>query len=167
MSAPWWRYGTRRISDLFVAQWYRVYELKNVAVAGKLRIVAAAADEWRWTTRFKTKEKLYDCLNQNQNRFIFCHKPPSDYQLDMGNTCNLKCRTCTSQFSSRIAADTVHQRWEKATFTHSTPMKNVNTDNQSRLNSKPPWYEDERFLFEEFLSRPEEYRICTSSVENH
>jgi len=35
-------------------------------------------------------------------------------------------------------------------------MKNVNTDNQSRLNSKPPWYEDERFLFEEFLSRPEE-----------
>ena len=36
---------------------------------------------------------------------------PSFLQLNMGNLCNLACRMCSSQYSSRIANDPVHSRW--------------------------------------------------------
>ncbi|MGZ7079394.1 MAG: twitch domain-containing radical SAM protein, partial [Thermoanaerobaculia bacterium] len=37
--------------------------------------------------------------------------PPKSYQLQLGNTCNLRCRSCSPQASSRIAADPVHRAW--------------------------------------------------------
>jgi MoaA/NifB/PqqE/SkfB family radical SAM enzyme len=40
-------------------------------------------------------------------------EPPTSYQLDLGNICNLKCRTCGSIASSRIAADPIHLLWEQ------------------------------------------------------
>jgi MoaA/NifB/PqqE/SkfB family radical SAM enzyme len=36
---------------------------------------------------------------------------PGFLQLNMGNLCNLGCRMCSSQYSSRIASDAVHSRW--------------------------------------------------------
>jgi len=36
---------------------------------------------------------------------------PRWYQLQLGNTCNLKCRSCSPVSSSRIAADRVHRAW--------------------------------------------------------
>jgi glutamate-1-semialdehyde 2,1-aminomutase len=33
--------------------------------------------------------------------------------LDLGNLCNLKCRMCSGTWSSRIAADVVHSRWQR------------------------------------------------------
>ncbi len=36
---------------------------------------------------------------------------PNFLQLNMGNLCNLACRMCSSQYSSRIASDDVHSRW--------------------------------------------------------
>ena len=41
----------------------------------------------------------------------FAEPPPIDFQLDVGNVCNLKCRMCTGDWSSRIASDPVHSRW--------------------------------------------------------
>lgn len=36
---------------------------------------------------------------------------PEWLYLDVGNLCNLKCRTCNSSYSSKIANDPVHARW--------------------------------------------------------
>ena len=36
---------------------------------------------------------------------------PTFLQLNLGNLCNLACRMCSSHYSSRIAADPVHNKW--------------------------------------------------------
>ncbi len=36
---------------------------------------------------------------------------PVFYQLNLGNLCNLKCRMCSSSYSSQIEADPVHHAW--------------------------------------------------------
>jgi len=36
---------------------------------------------------------------------------PDWFILELGNVCNLKCRSCSPLFSSRIAADAVHHAW--------------------------------------------------------
>lgn len=36
---------------------------------------------------------------------------PDWFILELGNVCDLKCRSCSSLFSSRIAADSVHSAW--------------------------------------------------------
>jgi glutamate-1-semialdehyde 2,1-aminomutase len=36
---------------------------------------------------------------------------PVFYQLNLGNLCNLKCRMCSSSYSSQIEADAVHNAW--------------------------------------------------------
>lgn len=36
---------------------------------------------------------------------------PDWFILELGNVCNLKCRSCSPLFSSRIAADPVHSAW--------------------------------------------------------
>jgi MoaA/NifB/PqqE/SkfB family radical SAM enzyme/SAM-dependent methyltransferase len=38
-------------------------------------------------------------------------RPPEWFILELGNVCNLKCRSCDPLFSSRIAADPVHSAW--------------------------------------------------------
>lgn len=41
---------------------------------------------------------------------------PSYLQLNMGNLCNLACRMCSSQYSSRIENDPVHSKWMPAAY---------------------------------------------------
>jgi MoaA/NifB/PqqE/SkfB family radical SAM enzyme len=91
----------------------------------------------------------------------FCHTLPHDYQMDMGNACNLKCRTCSSGSSSKIASDPVHRRWElfRGTNEHksdnqiaaepssvaanASDAKNSTADG---LRPTAPWFEDTEFL---------------------
>jgi MoaA/NifB/PqqE/SkfB family radical SAM enzyme len=42
---------------------------------------------------------------------------PQFLQLNMGNLCNLACRMCSSQYSSRIESDPVHSKWMPAAHT--------------------------------------------------
>lgn len=37
--------------------------------------------------------------------------PPDHYHVVLGNTCNLSCRMCDSNYSSQIKADSVHSAW--------------------------------------------------------
>jgi len=41
---------------------------------------------------------------------------PSFLQLNMGNLCNLACRMCSSQYSSKIESDPVHNKWMPAAY---------------------------------------------------
>jgi len=51
------------------------------------------------------------------------HRQPECLDLDVGNTCNLKCRMCNSTYSSGIAQDPVHSRWQPLPLL-ATPWKN-------------------------------------------
>lgn len=101
-----------------------------------------------------------------ETNLFHCHSAPCDYQLDLGNVCNLKCRTCFSQYSSRIAADSVHRRWEGFSFSDgkwsginiAAGHKHFDVEDSpacSRFPSKLPWYEDHDFLIGELLDHPE------------
>jgi MoaA/NifB/PqqE/SkfB family radical SAM enzyme len=41
---------------------------------------------------------------------------PIFLQLNMGNLCNLACRMCSSQYSSKIENDPVHNKWMPAAY---------------------------------------------------
>lgn len=41
---------------------------------------------------------------------------PGFLQLNMGNLCNLACRMCSSQYSSRIESDAVHNKWMPSAY---------------------------------------------------
>jgi SAM-dependent methyltransferase len=73
---------------------------------------------------------------------------PEWFILELGNVCNLKCRSCSPLFSSRIAADPVHVAWT----TNGQPAASSPTSfpkpapRPSRLQLVPenasPWFED-------------------------
>ncbi|MDP5238219.1 twitch domain-containing radical SAM protein [Uliginosibacterium sp. 31-16] len=108
-------------------------------------------------------------LKQQSEASMFqCSEPPSEYQLDMGTACNLKCRTCSSISSSKIASDPVNRKWEES--------GNFNTEligpngytliqlpedhprDPVRFGTQRAWYEDDKFLFDELLAQPEKIR---------
>lgn len=58
---------------------------------------------------------------------------PRWYHLQFGNTCNLRCRSCWPESSSRIAADAVHRAW-------------YDPDSYRIARGSAPWYRNpERF----------------------
>jgi SAM-dependent methyltransferase len=70
---------------------------------------------------------------------------PDWFILELGNVCNLKCRSCNPLFSSRIAADPVHVAWTggaPAAASAATPAPRP----RQRLRLAPedarPWFED-------------------------
>jgi|GEM_PF-1096189 len=46
-----------------------------------------------------------------QNDFYVDHRP-FDFEMNVGNLCNLKCRMCSGDWSSKIEHDPVHGRWQ-------------------------------------------------------
>jgi MoaA/NifB/PqqE/SkfB family radical SAM enzyme len=47
---------------------------------------------------------------------------PVFFQLNLGNLCNLKCRMCSSSFSSQIENDPVHSQWAPRSSCNETGM---------------------------------------------
>ena len=61
----------------------------------------------------KSKQELIDVARNNNWRIA---ERPSFLQLNMGNLCNLACRMCSSQYSSKIENDPVHNKWMPAAY---------------------------------------------------
>jgi Radical SAM superfamily/Iron-sulfur cluster-binding domain len=98
-----------------------------------------------------------------------CDSLPVDYQLNMGNACNLKCRTCSSGSSSKIAADPVHLRWEGKTLNKAAAARQdaygiddndaaPSVTRVNRLGRGLPWYKDAAFLLGELLADAQRIR---------
>ena len=49
-------------------------------------------------------------------QFLGVRDRPGFLQLNLGNLCNLACRMCSSQYSSRIESDSVHNKWMPAAY---------------------------------------------------
>ncbi len=63
---------------------------------------------------------------------------PTHFILEMGNVCNLKCRSCAGILSTRIAADRVHTAWAEV---HSPWTSVVGESAEVRVNGTP-WFKD-------------------------
>ena len=57
-----------------------------------------------------------DFLNRARERDWKVSERPGFLQLNLGNLCNLACRMCSSQYSSRIEHDPVHSKWMPAAW---------------------------------------------------
>lgn len=67
-----------------------------------------------WLAR--TGRSREDFIQEAQNQSWRVRNRPSFLQLNLGNLCNLACRMCSSQYSSRIEADSVHNKWMPAAY---------------------------------------------------
>lgn len=87
----------------------RCYREEN-AVGQSRRTVQNA----EWLSRLgKTPDELIDEARGNA---WSVRGRPGFLQLNMGNLCNLACRMCSSQYSSRIENDPVHSKWRPSTL---------------------------------------------------
>jgi MoaA/NifB/PqqE/SkfB family radical SAM enzyme len=68
---------------------------------------------------------------------------PRVLQLEVGNLCNLKCRMCSGNFSSRIALDPVHDQWARR-------------DNAPPLGTGGEWFRNMEVVRNHILQHPEQ-----------
>ena len=69
---------------------------------------------------------------------------PDWFILELGNVCNLKCRSCSPLFSSRIAADPTHSAWAADLPPPPPSTAPVGRPQRLRLTPEntPAWFED-------------------------
>ena len=67
--------------------------------------------------------------------------PPRTLHLWFGNHCNLQCRMCSAEFSTRIAADPVHRSWH--------PRSSGGLPSPTRFTDAAVWSDSETVLFGE------------------
>jgi MoaA/NifB/PqqE/SkfB family radical SAM enzyme len=81
----------------------------------------ASVGQSRWTVQNavwleangKTAEEFLKDAKANEWRVDL---QPEFLQLNMGNLCNLACRMCSSQYSSRIESDPVNNKWMPSVY---------------------------------------------------
>ena len=64
----------------------------------------------------KTGRTREDFIQDARDDSWMVRDRPGFLQLNLGNLCNLACRMCSSQYSSRIEADSVHNKWMPAAY---------------------------------------------------
>ena len=72
---------------------------------------------------------------------------PDWFILELGNVCNLKCRSCHPLFSSRIAADPTHSAWTSPEQAPASPTAAAGPPRRPRRlqlapEGAPAWFED-------------------------
>ena len=83
---------------------------EEAAVGQSRRTIMNAA----WLAKSdKSREELIETTRSNGWRVP---ERPIFLQLNMGNLCNLACRMCSSQYSSKIESDPVHNKWMPAAY---------------------------------------------------
>lgn len=66
-----------------------------------------------WLSNGKTREQLIENARSAEWKVV---DRPEFLQLNMGNLCNLACRMCSSQYSSKIESDPIHNKWMPAAY---------------------------------------------------
>jgi MoaA/NifB/PqqE/SkfB family radical SAM enzyme len=75
---------------------------------------------------------------------------PIFLQLNMGNLCNLACRMCSSEYSSRISRDPVHSKWVPAPY--------ISDSEITRFDKVGGWWSQKELMLGEILCEPREVR---------
>ncbi|HTD37993.1 MAG TPA: twitch domain-containing radical SAM protein [Candidatus Limnocylindrales bacterium] len=106
-------------------------------------------------------EKLPDVGRASDYRL---ERRPDWLVLELGNVCNLKCRSCSPLFSSRIAADPVHLAWSNGTTAGISPTRfGLVEDRKLAAAEKKsvPWYHDIERMAEIVAGGGEENRVLS------
>jgi len=74
--------------------------------------------------------------------------PPRTLHLWFGSHCNLQCRMCSAEFSTRIAADKVHRSWH--------PRSSAEPPRPTRFTDAETWSDSETVVFGEVLREVDE-----------
>jgi MoaA/NifB/PqqE/SkfB family radical SAM enzyme len=91
-----------------VAACRNCYELED---GGALSPRQRANEAWQEGFINETGQTMSSLIAQLERASRVEAEPPRFLQLDVGNLCNLACRTCNPGASSRVAADPVHASW--------------------------------------------------------
>jgi len=78
---------------------------------------------------------------------------PFEYQLDMGSVCNLKCRMCAANRSTRIESDPVHSKWRPE------PNDVPQYITSSRFPDHESWIKQKNFIYSELFSAPDQIKL--------
>lgn len=83
--------------------------------------------------------------------------------LELGNVCNLKCRSCSPLFSSRIAADRVQTAWTNGAAAEiaPNPFGLLEDRREVRPKKRIPWYHDVDRMVDIVAGGGEENRILS------
>ena len=87
---------------------------------------------------------------------FFEQSSPVNLEFEVGNVCNLMCRMCSPDYSSRIESDPVHSKWH-VTANPSGSHQNKSKSNEyplSRLPEKTHWFKEREFIYGELLKQP-------------
>lgn len=95
--------------------------------------------------RRMTEAWLNGFLNSAGERRATTAERPAWLDVHLGNTCNLKCRTCSAAYSSAISADPVHAGWAPAE------------------EMPGHWFRDPKTLFEDIFRDPGRLRVLNLS----
>lgn len=87
---------------------------------------------------------------------FFEQSNPVNLEFEVGNVCNLKCRMCSPDYSSRIESDPVHSKWHVSENRSNSQQIKLKTNDypSSRLPEKTHWFKEREFIYGELLNLP-------------
>lgn len=86
-------------------------ECYNEEVSGGFSMRKRDTERWAHGWLNEEKVSLAKLIADSKQRDHYVSTLPVTYEIDVGNLCNLKCRMCHAESSSRIDADPVHRQW--------------------------------------------------------
>jgi MoaA/NifB/PqqE/SkfB family radical SAM enzyme/SAM-dependent methyltransferase len=86
---------------------------------------------------------LEDLTREGADSGFRLERRPTTFVLELGNVCNLKCRSCDPLYSSRVASDPVQTRWVRYGAAPAAAAHPVRSS-AFRLvpDNTPPWFEN-------------------------
>lgn len=101
-----------------------------------------------WLSSLAAEERptaIRDRITQSVADRHVMKTPPRSFHLWFGSHCNLQCRMCSATYSTRIAADPVHRRWNPDITEPGLPP------GQRRFNDGRRWSESPSVVFGELF----------------
>jgi len=95
--------------------------------------------------QFGGRLAVEDLHLEGAGRGFRLERGPDWFLLELGNVCNLKCRSCSPLFSSRIAADPLHAAWaanEPAAVSGAPAEGRPRRQPRLAPENRTAWYED-------------------------
>jgi MoaA/NifB/PqqE/SkfB family radical SAM enzyme len=84
-------------------------------------------------------------------------------ELEVGNACNLKCRMCLPEFSSRVAKDPIQSSWHAPKTFGGNPSvgSDDSRDNLDFAKIGSSWINDKSLVYNELLKYPKQLKEIT------
>lgn len=100
-------------------------------------------DAWKQGWLNPRHDTVEDLKGRVRNADYYIQEGPETFHLEVGTTCNLKCRMCGPESSSAIAVDKLHCAWRE----YDSVKFHEPESKQTKL-----WYQDDDFVSNQLLA---------------